>query len=276
MKNKLLKALSLVVIIFALIIIIIFINNYFCSLKLSRAIDSGDKAAVENIVEHNQACVNRIPALFPEWFYTFIDTTHSPYSLYHACLKDDIEIVETLIKAGANVNGAGGDIPLSAVYLNKNPHWYEISVMLIENGASVNYITDYSGGKISVLQDIISIALGDDSTDTPDDEDVYLAFVYALKHSDKNNIDWYKVCHECVSSDRVKIVELLMKEGFFKVNDDSEGMSLLMFAARDSTVEMVRFLLNHGADKSIISKEGKTAYDYAIERGNIDIIKLLK
>lgn len=53
-------------------------------------------------------------------------------------------------------------------------------------------------------------------------------------------------------------------------------MTALMFAARDSTQEMVQLLLCYGADKSCKSSNGKTAYDYAVQSNNKEIIAMLK
>lgn len=53
-------------------------------------------------------------------------------------------------------------------------------------------------------------------------------------------------------------------------------MTALMFAARDSTPEMVQLLLDYGADKSMKCSDGKTAYDYAVEFGKEQIAELLK
>ena len=52
-------------------------------------------------------------------------------------------------------------------------------------------------------------------------------------------------------------------------------MTALMFGASYSTPEMVQLLLDEGADKSYIDNSGKTAYDYAVEKGNDDIACLL-
>ena len=53
-------------------------------------------------------------------------------------------------------------------------------------------------------------------------------------------------------------------------------MTALMLAARDSTVEMVELLLTCGADTELVSDDGKTAYDYAVEFGEEGIADLLK
>ena len=52
-------------------------------------------------------------------------------------------------------------------------------------------------------------------------------------------------------------------------------MTALMFGAAYSTPEMVQLLLDEGANKSYIDNSGKTAYDYAVEKGNNDNARLL-
>ena len=69
----------------------------------------------------------------------------------------------------------------------------------------------------------------------------------------------------------------MLDQKYCNVNDTEEtGMTALMFAARDSTPEMVQFLLDYGADKSMKCSDGKTAYDYAVEFGKEQIAELLK
>jgi len=41
-------------------------------------------------------------------------------------------------------------------------------------------------------------------------------------------------------------------------------------------VEMVQLLLDYGADKSIETSDGKTAYDYPVQSNNNDVISLLE
>ena len=85
-----------------------------------------------------------------------------------------------------------------------------------------------------------------------------------------------RVLQHSVSNDRIEIVKLLLEQEYCTVNDTSVGITALMFAARDSTPEMVKLLLDYGADKSIKSTDGKTAYDYAVQFNNKDIIALLE
>ena len=79
-----------------------------------------------------------------------------------------------------------------------------------------------------------------------------------------------------VSNDRIEIVTLLLDKEYCDVNDTSVGMTAIMFAARDSTLEMVQLLLDYGADKSIKDDDGMTAYDYAVKFKRNESADLLK
>lgn len=59
-----------------------------------------------------------------------------------------------------------------------------------------------------------------------------------------------------------------------KINEN--GQTPLMMGAKNNAMDTVKLLLEHGADKSIKDNNGKTAYDLAVENGNMDIAELLK
>ena len=107
-------------------------------------------------------------------------------------------------------------------------------------------------------------------------EEVIKAFNYALENVNHNKVNWMRVLQHSVSNDRIEIVKLLLEQEYCTVNDTSVGITALMFAARDSTPEMVKLLLDYGADKSIKSTDGKTAYDYAVERGFVELAEIIK
>ena len=252
-------------------------SNYYNSKELISAIREENITDVQQIIENKPSCINTYPSITSKWWQSAMNWRVC-YPFNEACGTGNIELIELLIKNGADVNCNDGLTPLSITYSCKVDNWYDISLILIENGASLDYVTEYSGEILSILQDIVQkrsgallLGYGPDS-----EEEVMKAFNYALENCDHSNVDWMRVLQDSVSNDRIEIVKLLLEQKYCTVNDVSVGMTALMFAAMDSTPEMVKLLLDYGADKSIKCADGKTAYDYAVQFNNEDIIALLE
>ena len=256
--------------------VVIYLNsNYYYAKKLVSAIRDQNIAAVQEILRKKPTCINTYPSIVPKRLHF----NRICFPLTVACAKDNLELVTILLENGADPNCNDGLTPLSVTYSQKRSNWYAMSLTLLEHGASLNYITDYSGGKLSVLQDIVRVRAGGalPGYEPENGDEVKSAFFYALENCDHQMVDWVWVMHNSVSSDRIEIVKFLLDQGYCDVNDVSTGMSFLMFATRDSTLEMVQLLLDYGADKTFRSPDdGKTAYDYAIEKGHMEIAEMVK
>ena len=252
-------------------------SNYYYSKKLISAIREENIIAVQQIIEEKPTCINTYPSITSKWWHSAMNWRVC-YPLNEACGTGNINLIELLIENGADVNCNDGLTPLSITYNSKVDNWYEISQLLLQNGASLDYTTEYSGGKSSVLQDIVQVRSGAalPGYKPESKEEVIKAFNYALEKCNHSNVNWMRVLQHSVSNDRIEIVKLLLEQKYCTVNDTSVGMTALMFAARDSTPEMVQLLLDYGADKNIKSTDGKTAYDYAVQFNNKDIIALLE
>jgi ankyrin repeat protein len=256
----------------------VFLNsNCYYSKKLISAIREENIIAVQQIIDKKPTCINTYPSITSKWWHSAMNWRVC-YPLNEACGTGNIELIELLIENGADVNCNDGLTPLSITYNSKVDNWYEISQILIKDGASLDYITDYSGGESSVLQDIVQVRSGAalPGYKPESKEEVIKAFNYALENCDHSNVRWMRVLQHSVTNDRIEIVKLLLDDGYCDVNDISVGMTALMFAARSSTPEMVQLLLDYGADKSIKTSDGKTAYDYAVENGHLQIAELLE
>ena len=275
------KTFIVAAVVMALVVVVpaVFLNsNYYYAKKLVSAIQKNDMTAVRQIVEKKPSCINTYPSVTSKWWQSAMNW-RTYYPMNQACATGNIDLIELLIDNGADVNCNDGLTPLSVTYSIKPDNWYEISRILIDNGASLDYITEYSGGKSSVLQDIAHkrYVASLPGIEPENEEEVIKAFKYALENINYDNVDWRLVLQHSVSNDRIKIVKLLLDQKYCNVNDTEEtGMTALMFAARDSTPEMVQFLLDYGADKSMKCSDGKTAYDYAVEFGNEQIAEFLK
>lgn len=238
------------------------------------AITTEDELRVLEIVEKNSNCVNTYPTLAPDWWQSLMNQSIG-YPLVEACRTGNIEIIEILVENGADVNLGARFTPLSLTYNQKPKNWYVISLYLLENGASLDYISHNSAE--NVLTDIVGSRPGSIIVQDgiENGTEVTSAFYYALENCDHSKINWMRVLQHSVTSDRIEIVKFLLDKGYCDVNDTSVGMTALMFATRDSTPEMVELLLSYGADTTYTSSDGKTAYDYAVEYNDESVVSLL-
>lgn len=263
------------------IIILTVLNNldYYYVKKLDCAIEEEDIAAIEEILQKRPSCVNTYPQKPMEiLFNTLMEEWGTTYPLITACRKDNFEIVKMLVETGADLNCNDGRTPLSMTYCAKSKNWYKISTYLIENGASLDYVTDYLNGNSSILSDIVWPRSGAALQGyVPESEtEVMDAFLYALEHCDHSKVDWTDVLWDSVMYDRIEIVEYLLDNNYCNVNDVTfSGKTALMVAAYSSTAEMVQLLLDKGSDKDYIDPDGKTAYDYAIQYEKYETAELL-
>lgn len=72
------------------------------------------------------------------------------------------------------------------------------------------------------------------------------------------------------------IVQNLLKKGANPNIKDTNGMTSLMLAAQFGNVEIIKLLLAHKADKSLLNNEEKSAFEFAVFSGNNEIIEHLK
>lgn len=272
MKNRIVCFVVLALLVIGLVIRVA-MNDFFVVQKLIKSIRNNDYSSVEKIISNNPECINLLPSMAPNGWNSAMNQRVA-YPLTEACFIGDISIIELLVQNGANVNSNSGLTPLSITYTKKNENWYEVSVYLIQKGASLDYSTQYSGDYSSVLQDIVQVRPGAESAGyvSEDDDEVMASFCYAIENCDHSKVNWMRVLQASITNDRMEIVKLLLDNNYCDVNDSSLGMTALMFAARDSTVNMVSYLLECGADAAAVSESGKTAMDYAVANGNKSVV----
>ena len=72
-------------------------------------------------------------------------------------------------------------------------------------------------------------------------------------------------------------VKLLLTKGAqVNVQGTLEGFTALMTAAAEGQTEIVRRLLDHGADRSLEDKDGDTALSFARQKGHAEVVELLE
>ncbi|KAF3653092.1 putative serine/threonine-protein phosphatase 6 regulatory ankyrin repeat subunit C-like [Capsicum annuum] len=188
-------------------------------------------------------------------------------SLSDACQLDSLlksaakngnsHCISALIEAGANVNrrdSDGGSVMSLAV---KSGNLDSVQV-LIESG----YTIDNSADKF------LHYAAAMDRVDLM--EILFLGYA----DIDLNSIDSQgrTALHMAAIHGHVEVLQFLVTIGSDSDISDSQGWTALHFAAHQGHVESVDFLLNHSnMTKYALTKQGKTAYELATDKGPLPI-----
>lgn len=82
------------------------------------------------------------------------------------------------------------------------------------------------------------------------------------------------LCNAILKGDIATIKKMI--EYGADVNEMSNGLTPLMFAARYNKIEILKFLVEKGADKQIKDERGNTAIKYAENSKSVEAIEFLK
>ena len=186
--------------------------------------------------------------------------------LTHGIGYNRLEQVKNSIKLGANINCKikGGKSPL--IYaLEESKKNFTIIEYLINNGSDLNYISDDGNVPLSMALDlknieIIKLLINNGSN------------INDLNYSTKENC-----LHISVLYGLKEIVEFVLKKYSNLIDSKNiNGKTPLFYAVDVGNLEIIKILLNNGADIDIKQNDGLNVLIYAINYKNINvnIIKL--
>ena len=214
-------------------------------------------------------------------YYPFIEVA-SNYPLSEACATGNIEIIRMLMAYGASANPEESWTPLIMACTNYYPDRIEIIKLLIENGADVNR---NESGVTPILElvngsyDRKTTGIGFKEVDKGRERETYEIFMLLIESGAEIfdvGASGKDILVSAALHDNLLIMKYLVEERHFNVNTISyTGKTALIYTASNNLTEMTEYLLSKGADKSIKDTDGKTALDYANEKGYMEIIKLL-
>ncbi len=142
----------------------------------------------------------------------------------------------------------------TALYLAAEQGDLQTVTQLIANGASVDARdncrwTPFMRAAQNGHLDVVKILLNAGADINAIDKDGYDALIATV------------ITHQTV------MMNYLLAQGLhMNTQDKTMGWTALIWAVKENKEDMVDSLLTRGADKSIVDKEGKTAYDWAIEK----------
>ena len=207
--------------------------------------------------------------------------------LLTACKSRNVQAVEVLLKNGADPNYGCemvGQTPLSlATYHRPDERSVQIVNLLIEYGADINYVCRKHRDDVAVDSFAEEMAEYLNDEDNPYNLCRQEIFVMLL-NEEIDHIGRFgdPIIHKIVLSKNTYIMKRMVDKYAFDINaiDTANGRTALIRAVcameRCFSAEMISTIVDLGADLTVKDNEGKTAYDYAVEKGYSDIAELVK
>lgn len=259
MKRKLLIKFFIVVTIIAVTIVVVIIGNgVYQNKKLFGAIERDDYTGAKQAVEKGAWINTRkhllyAPNLIPQ----------NPTPLIIACEKGNENIISLLLDSGADINKKDsytGQTPLLAALHGTKANRFSIAMLLLEKGADAFAVQNTT----SPLEETL-VVLDSDNAQTI--KDGFELFKYLIEQQVDMDI--------CRGKEHV--LTFATRYGNYGINSkDLAGDSALIVATKNNQTQILQLLLELGADKSLKDAKGKTACDYAMERGLMELVELLK
>ncbi len=207
-----------------------------------------------------------------------------------ACEEGDLATVKKLIKNGAYVKHIEGEAssyagyasPLSFALLKYQSNDFETIQLLLQEGATP---IDYQKNEKEEASIILAIKLVVNKEDDPDAlvTSTKLVKLFVEKGADLNAKSKYgfgsgNVLTYASLGNNLELVKYLIEEKDKDLNwpNDKDTTPLMLSVFTDNYPVVTEYLLEKGADKTIVDQFGKTAMDYAEENGTREAIKLLK
>ncbi len=203
--------------------------------------------------------------------------------LVEACYYKNLQAVEVFLDNGADPNfyldGGWSPMEAAAVGCSRNPEEsLTIMKLLYEHGADI----DGFGGHGTALYHVCIGLIGERKN-----EEQELEILFWLLDNGADPIVGASnstVLHFAVRSANPELIPVLIEQYDLDVNAHGGMQKTPLISAvcyevdsqdEQITKEIITELLAHGADASAVDEDGKTAYDYAVERGYDEVAALL-
>lgn len=246
-RKKLSIIATIAIAVFVLCIVLMLPNK---TQKLITAVEDGNVEKVRTLLENGVD--PNIPEYKPGLFWTLLETApRRPLSV--ACNAGNYEIVSLLIQYGATaeyVPGTGWS-PLRETLFYFHENDVQIVKLLLENGADMGLEEDD-------LPVFVAAKM------VPQKYDIQK--INGTVFSGKYDLE--------VAAGITEIVKMLLSDRSVDIQN-SLGETLLILAVKSENIHLVEYLLSSKCDTSILDAKGKSAYDYAVQLGNANIVSLL-
>lgn len=266
MRRKILLAVSCVIVCIILCFLTLFIISVNQAKNLVAYINEQDYDSLEDACK-SAIFIDKIPVCSLVWNAVCETNVWTP--LQEACANNDIKAVTILLKNGADPNKTPPfQLPWYApLQIAASNGSVDIMNALIEHGADVEL---YGHNALVLLTK--TARYGEDRISF----ETYKACYTLLKEQGMSashpSFEKRSLLFEAALLSDLEVTEYLASENGIQLTVcDSDGRTLLHYAClsgfADPNAEYIRYLLDCGIDPTIKDSYGKTAYDYAVEKG---------
>lgn len=271
---------SVVTAVLCVLILVIFVffggmfYRYVTAARLCCEIKDG-KAIETHLADATSAPV------FMRSIFTIMQLDIVKIPLVEACYWGNVQAVETLLHNGANPNYSlrGYWTPIEAAVNGtaSKEECKKIIKLLVEHGANID---QYESTEPVLFTFAGRLTLTNDA----DHEHEMILWLLDNGANPKESIDNQTILHYAARGTDSHFVATLINDYQFDVNSKGyDGQTPLIAALRynnpcatpEQLLDMIHTLVSAGADVSITDENGKTAYDYAIQKGLDDIANIL-
>jgi ankyrin repeat protein len=210
--------------------------------------------------------------------------------LFEAIRSGDLAKVESLVSADSTLvsarNESGVSAVLASVYFGKK----EIRDLLLAKGPQLELQDAAAVGRLDRVQQLVEANPDAANSFSPDGFPVvalaaffgqfeatkYLAEKGANIHSGATNGSGYNALTGAVTAGHTEIVKWLLEAGADPNYVYGPGYTPLLAAAANGRLGIVKLLLQHGADTAHRANDGNSAADLATERQHQPVADFLK
>ncbi|ADG72767.1 ankyrin repeat domain-containing protein [Brachyspira murdochii] len=197
------------------------------------------------------------------------------YSAVESEKNYHLEVVKELLNAGADTDiiyGTKEENEDNILYPAIKRCNLEKVKLLTEHGADINY-SNFEYGPV------IAYAISQECIDivkylVSQGADPAMTYTNGYSYSGKS----YSLLNAAVGNKTTEIAEYLIEQGadINTQTDSVSGLPLIFIALRAENIELLKLLIEKGADTSVVDKDGKTIFDLAKEQGYDEIAALEK